>query len=177
MATPSATSSAAPSYRTDPFIASVGDLVYLWGGQGDSKPESIFIYHEKTETWTEKRTKGQRPPPYLRNGACCIADNHFYIYGGFARSSRYGALFQLNVGNWSWKKLSDCFPGGPGKKNGCRLVAYEHNLLVVGGDYGKGPSYTQAGSSYDEYGKTNEVHCYNLTTGKVYHWDFHGVCS
>ena len=161
MATPSAT----PPPRTFPFMASVGNLAYLWGGRGDTEPGAVFIYSEETETWTKKRTKGQHPPAGLRNGACCIADQHFYLYGGYDGSSPHGALFRLNLADWSWKELSNCSPIGPGKKCACGMVAYKHNLVVIGGYYCGRPSSIQAGSSYDEHGRTNEVHSYSLATG------------
>ena len=163
MAAPSAT----PSPRSSPFIASAGDLAYLWGGVGDTEPGAVFIYSEETETWIWKLTNGQHPPAGLCNGACCIANQHFYLYGGYGGSSSHGALFQLNLADWSWKELSNCSPGGPGKKRGCKMVAYKHNLVVIGGYYGRRPSSTQAGSSYDERGRTNEVHSYSLATGKI----------
>ena len=162
MAAPSAT----PSPRTSPFIASAGDLAYLWGGKGDTEPGVVFIYSEETETWTRKLTKGQHPPAGLSNGACCIANQHFYLYGGYDGSSRRVALFQLNLADWSWKELCNCSSGGPGKKDGCRMVAYKHNLVVIGGYYGERPSFIQAGSSYDKLRRTNEVHSYSLATGK-----------
>ena len=155
-----------PSPRSSPFIASAGNLAYLWGGEGDTEPRVVFIYSEETETWTRKLTKRQHPPADLRNGACCIADQHFYLYGGHDGSSPRGALFQLNLADWSWKELSNCSFGGPRKKAGCRMVAYKHNLVVIGGYYGERPSFVQAGSSYDEFGRTNEVHSYSLATGK-----------
>ena len=157
--------STTPSTRNYPFIASAGDLAYLWGGQGDTESRTVFTYSEETETWMRKLTKGQHPPAGLRSGACCIADQHFYLYGGYDGSSSHGTLFQLNLADWSWKELSNCSPGGPEKKSGCGMIAYMHNLVVVGGFYGERPSSTQAGSSY-ERGRTNEVHNYCLATGK-----------
>ena len=166
---PAVATQSAPSLRSFPFIASSGDLAYLWGGKGDNTdPRAVFIYSVKIETWTRKLTEGQHPPLFLSDGACCIADQHFYLYGGYVRLSCHGALFQLNLADWSWKELSNSSPGGPGKKFGCRMVACKHNLVLVGGCYGDGkrPSSTQAGSSYDERGRTNEVHSYSLATGK-----------
>ena len=162
MATPSDT----PSPRSDPFIASEDDLAYLWGGNGDTESGKIFTYSAETKTWTGKRTKGECPPAGLHNGACCIANQQFYLYGGHDGTSRQGTLFQLNMEDWSWKELSNCSPEGPGKKSGCRMVAYKHNLVVVGGCYDGQPSSKQAGSSYDVIGRTNEVHSYSLATGK-----------
>jgi len=46
------------------------------------------------------------------------------------------------------------------------MIPYQGQLLVVGGGYGENPSSRQAGSSYDERGFTNEVHSFNLTTGR-----------
>ena len=158
MAIPSAT----PSPRSRPFLASEGDLAYLWGGTGDTEPGAVFIYSEKTKTWTKKLTKGQHPPAGLCNGACCVADHHFYLYGGSDGSSRQGALFQLNMADWSWKELSNCSPEGPGKKDGCRMVAYKHNLVVVGGHcHDKSPSFF----TQDEH---KMVHSYSLATGMRY---------
>ena len=63
--------------------------------------------------------------------------------------------------------LSNCSPGGPGRKSGYGMVAYKHNLVVIGGCYGgRRPSSTQAGSRYDKDGRTNEIHSYSVTTGK-----------
>ena len=47
------------------------------------------------------------------------------------------------------------------------MISYQDQLLVVGGFYGydKTPSSRQAGAIY-EHGYTNEVHSFNLTTGK-----------
>ena len=157
-----ATSSATPSPRSYPFLASAGNQAYLWGGKGDTEPEAVFIYSEKTKTWARKLTKGQHPLAGLCKGACCIANQHLYLYGGYDGSSRHGALFQLNMADWSWKELSNCSPEGPGKKDGCRMVAYKHNLVILGGYLS---SSNLAVSSYN-YGRTNEVHIYSLATGK-----------
>ena len=161
-------SSTPPSIRRVlPFIASAGELVYLWGGEGDTEPESVFIFRRDTETWTREVTKGPHPPAGLHNGGCTISGQCLYLYGGYAGRSQHGYLYELNIKNWTWKKVCDGSLGGPVKKSGCRMVSYQDQLLVVGGDYGhdKTPSSRQAGASYED-GKTNEVHFYNLATGK-----------
>ena len=159
-----ASSSAPPSARGFPFIASAGELVYLWGGEGDREPEKVFIYLHDTETWTKEVTKGPHPPAELYNGGCTISGQCLYIYGGF-KLSYQGCLYEFNTKNWTWTKVCDGSAGGPGKKEGCRMISYQDRLLVVGGVYGKTPSLGQAGASY-ERGFTNEVHSYNMTTGK-----------
>ena len=162
-----ASSGAPPCARRDSFIASAGELVYLWGGRGDNEPKKVFIYRHDTETWTSEVTKGPHPPVGLRDGGCTISGQCLYLYGGYAGGSLCGDLYELNIKNWTWRKVCDGGAGGPGKKYGCRMISYQDQLLVVGGFYGNGktPSSRQAGASY-EYGWTNEVHSYNLTIGK-----------
>ena len=157
---------ATPSARLCPFIASAGDQVYLWGGHGDTEPEAVFLFHRGTKTWARQRTRGPHPPAGLGSGGCCISDPHLYIYGGRdGKSQQYGTLYELNTNSWTWRQLSDGGARGPGKKSVCRMIPYKDQLLVVGGRYDETPSARQVGSSY-ENGRTNEVHCFNLTTGK-----------
>ena len=164
--------SSSDAARASPFIASAGDLVYLWGGKGDTEPEAVFLFRRDTETWTKRRTRGPHPPTGLRSGGCCISGQHLYIYRGYDGQSYHGVLYELNIKSWTWTRVSDGgADGGPCKKDGCRMMAYQDQLLVVGGrysgggDYDEMPSSRQAESSY-ESGYTNEVHCFNLTTGK-----------
>ena len=158
--------STSPSARAYPFIASAGNLVYLWGGRGDTEPEAVYLFRRDTDTWTRQRTRGLHPPARLRNGGCCISGQHLFIYGGWDGKSQQEVLYELNTNSWTWKKLSEGDTGGPGKKSGCKMIAYHQDqLLVVGGYYREMPSSRQTGASYED-GWTNEVHCFNLTTGK-----------
>ena len=154
-----------PSARYCPFTASAGNLVYLWGGQGDTEPEAVFLFHRDTETWVRQHTRGLHPPAGLYSGGCCISGQHLYFYGGWDGKTYHGVLYELNTNSWTWRKLSDGGTGGPGKKRGCRMILYQNQLLVVGGKYDEMPSTKQAGSSYKD-GLTNEVHCFNLITSK-----------
>ena len=107
----------------------------------------------------------EHSPAGLNSGGCCISGQHLYIYGGWDGKSRYRTLYELNTNSWTWRKLSDGGAGGPGKKSVCRMIPYQDQLLVVGGKCDEMPSSRQAGASYED-GRTNEVHCFNLTTGK-----------
>ena len=159
-----ASSSTPPPARKDPFIASVGELVYLWGGAGDTEPDTVFIFSHGTETWTKQLTQGLHPPAELRNGGCTISGQSLYLYGGYNGRSYHGDLYELNIKNWTWRKVCDSGVGGPGKKSGCRMISYQDRLLVVGGHYREMPISRQAGASYED-GYSNEVHSYSLTTG------------
>ena len=129
--------------------------------------ETVFLFQRDTKTWARQRTIGPHPPARLRNGGCCISGQHLYIYGGWDGKSCHGVLYELNTNSWTWKKLCDGGAGGPGKKRGCRMIPYHQDeLLVVGGLYDEMPSPRQVGSSYENH-RTNEVHCFNLTSGKI----------
>ena len=162
---------AVPSARLCPFVASAGDLTYLWGGGGDTEPEAVFVYHHGTEIWRRRHTSGPHPPAGLRNGGCAMSGHNLYLYGGYDKNlSNCGDLYELNTQTWQWRKVSDGSAGGPGKKYACRMISYQHQLLVVGGRYDEMPSSRQAGAGY-EFGnevRTNEVHGYSLTSGRVH---------
>ena len=158
-------SDALPPARARPFITTAGDQVYLWGGHGDTEPETVFLFHRHTKTWARQRTRGPHPPAGLSNGGCCMSGQTLYIYGGGDGESQHGVLYELNTNSWTWRKLSDCGAArGPGKKKGCKMIAYQDKLLIIGGSYAEMPKLRQPRSSY-EGGKTNEVHYYNLKTG------------
>ena len=164
-----ALANAVPSARLSPFIASAGDLTYLWGGLGDTEPEAVFIYHHDTETWERRHTSGPHPPAGLRVRSCAMSGHNFYLYGGFDKNeSNCGDLYELNTQTWKWRKVS---AGGPGKKYGYRMISYQDQLLVVGGNYDEMPSSRQAGARYEKEGSyvyTNEVHGYSLTSGRCH---------
>ena len=156
-----------PSPRSSPFVASVKGRLYLWGGNGDAVNKVVCIFNINTETWMKEFTKGPHPPAGLYDGGCSLAGQHIYLYGGYFGSSLSGSLYQLNTDNWSWIELSNCSAGGPVRKDGCGIITYKDQLVVVGGYYGpnKEPDSKQPGSRYED-GRTNELHCYSLTTGK-----------
>ena len=160
-----ATTGILPSPRRSSFLASAANRLYLWGGNGDAEPNTVHIFNINTETWVREFTKGPHPPAGLWNGGCSLAGLHIYFYGGYYGSSVSGSLYQLNTDGWS--ELSNCSAGGPGRKQGCRMILYKDQLVVVGGSYGysKKPDSKQPGSRY-KLGFTNELHCYSLTTGK-----------
>ena len=160
-----ASSNVSPSARDNPFIALAGKLVYLWGGNGDTEPEKVFIYSHDTETWKGEVTNGPHPTAGLYNGGCTTSGQTLYLYGGWDGRSYRSDVYALDIKKWTWRKVCEGGAGGPGKKEGCRMISYQDQLLVIGGVYWETPNSRQAGASY-EGGRTNEVHSYNVTTGK-----------
>ena len=166
-----ASADAVPSARACPLVASVGDLTYLWGGGGDTEPESVFIYHHDTETWTRRLTSGPHPPADLSNGGCgCAMSGHnLYLYRGYDQyQSNCEDLYELNTRTWQWRIVND--GRGPGNMSCCRMTSYQDQLMIVGGHYDGIPSLRQAGAKYESgrYVRTTEVYSYCLTSGKCH---------
>ena len=128
-----ASSNNSPSARLCPFIASAGNLVYLWGGERDTEPETVFLCYRNSKTWEKRQTRGAHPPGGLYNGGCCMSGHHLYIYGGFDGTSLHGILYELNTNSFIWRKLSDGSTGGPAMKSGCRMIPHQNKLLIFGG--------------------------------------------
>ena len=150
------------------FVASTRDTLFLWGGSGDAEPETVYTYSVNTETWMREFTKGPHPPARLRDGGCTLAGQCIYLYGGSYASSYSGTLYELNTDDFTWSKLSN--DGGPPRKEGCGMIAYKNQVLVVGGYYNYPDEVfsKQPGSRY-ERGFTDELHCYSLSAGKFKH--------
>ena len=146
----------APSSRSYPFLATAGDFVYIWGGQGDPEPEIVSLCHrekKKPMTWTRQVTKGPHPPAGQCRRACTASGGYLYLYVGCAEA-KGGTLCRLNTETWEWCILCEDVDGGPGKVTGCcGMILYQDFLLVVG---------RQTGCN----ARTNAVHRYSLITGK-----------
>ena len=149
------------------FVASTRDTLFLWGGRGDAVPETVYIYSLNTETWMREFTEGPHPPAGLENGGCTLAGQCIYLYGGSYESSYSGSLYELNTDNFTWSRLSN--DGGPLRKEGCRMITYKDQVLVVGGDYNPDEVFSEQPGSRYEGGFTNELHSYSLSAGKFKH--------
>ena len=150
------------------FLASTWDTLFLWGGLGGAVPETVYTYSVNTEIWMKEFTKGPHPPAGLQKGGCTLAGQCIYLYGGsYARSSFSGSLYELNTDGFTWSKLSN--DGGPPRKNGCGMITYKDQVLVVGGMYSPDEVFSkQLGSRYERV-YTNELHSYSLSAGKFKH--------
>ena len=149
------------------FVASTRDTLFLWGGQRNAEPETVYAYSVNTETWMKEFTKGPHPPAGPWDGGCTLAGRCIYLYGGSDGSSYSGSLYELNTDGFTWSKLSN--DGGPPRKIGCRMITYKDQVLVVGGKYKPDEVISKQPGSRYEQGCTNELHSYSLSAGKFKH--------
>jgi N-acetylneuraminic acid mutarotase len=164
---------AEPSPRWGHYSTRIGEKVYTCGGRTrdylQSKGEiasSVHSFDQLLEFWAEERCSGVHPPG-LYDGACASVGHHLYVYGGGDESNYHGSLYQLDVESLTWKCLSRA---GPMKKDGCRMVTYDGNLVLFGGYGGPPSSLTQPGTEFikgkDNSWWTNELHTFNLKKGR-----------
>ena len=152
-----------PPPGTGSFVASTRDTLILWGGSRYAELETVYICSVNTETWMREFTKGPHPLAGLENGGCTLAGQCIYLYGGF-HASYSRSLYELNTDSFIWSKLSN--DGGPLRKEGCRMITYKDQVLVVGGVYNPNEGLSKQPGSRYERGCTNELHCYSLSAGK-----------
>ena len=103
-----------PPPRGLPFIASNEKHAYLWGGTKGTLPHKVFRYCHDEEAWKREDTKGPHPPSGLNDGGCTTTGICLYFYGGTDGRSKHGYLHELNISNWTWRKVCDGRAWGPG---------------------------------------------------------------
>ena len=151
--------SSVPSPRHFHFSGGRNRSTFYWGGanlKNEYVPVADLVYLYEldivAEKWKKHLLKGQHPPGVYW-GACAVVSDSLYLYGGVDKESELtGSLFELNLSTKSWRELSRPGTGGPKKKCSCRMVAYNSSLIIYGG------------LSVDGY--TNELHMFDLKTGK-----------
>ena len=147
-----------PSGRVGCVSATIDSKVLVWGGQLTARKDTshlknIYILDTLKEKWTSKSTTGEHPRGYKD---CCSAQsgNVLYVYGGEDENyKRTGSLFSLNLDILSWRELSPHVHDGPRRKNSGGMIVQGEKIILFGG-------YTE------DRDPTNELHIFDLSTGK-----------
>ena len=145
------------------FSATRKSSTFYWGGATWDKVEKKWVpmtdlnhlheFNVKTRKWSTHELKDQHPPG-LYYGACAAVGDVLYMYGGLDGGGwPTGSLFELNLTTMSWNELSHPGTGGPVKKYSCGMVNYGSALILFGG--------------FTSRGKTNELHVFDIHSGKT----------
>ena len=165
-----------PSPRFSQLSAVVEGKLCVYGGitkdflkKKSGLASSVHSFDGLLQSWSSEDTGGDVPLPGLYHGACAYSGQHVYVYGGSDGSTPQGFLHQLDTRTWTWKQQSST---GPMRKAGCKMVAYDSNLVLFGG-YGIPSGPTQPGTEFvkssnytDGRGWTNELHTFDLIKGE-----------
>ena len=148
-----------PLPRFGHAAVAVDNKLHMWGGLRGSKEKSreeadeIEVFDISKELWEQKPTNGT-PPPGLCNTAYTVVGSSLFVFGGFDGESGHNTLFKLDLHNFHWEQVQVSNPSsGPQRKQGCGMVSYGDNQLVVFAGY--------TGSAW-----TDELHVFSLDKGE-----------
>ena len=162
-----------PSPRVSHSSVQVEDNAYLWGGltRDSSRSEFISIFNSYSESWKKRSTTGI-PPPGLESGCFTLLCDDLYYFGGYGGKRGHNSLHKLQTRTLEWQDIKQANPaGGPLPKWGCRMVAYQQKLALIGGYRHTPTGPLQSGAEfikshrYTGYGWTNEFHLFSIREG------------
>ena len=135
-----------PLPRHDHAAVAVDNKLHMWAGWAGygwcgSKEKSrdlskqVEVFDISTEIWEQKPTHGT-PPPGLCDTAYTVVGSSLFVFGGYDGVSRHNTLFKLDLRRFQWEQVQVSNPSsGPQRKNGCRMVSYGDNQLVIFAGY------------------------------------------
>ena len=148
-----------PLPRSSHAAVAVDNKLHMWGGWAGQKEKSqklaqkLEVFDISTEHWEQKLTHGT-PPPGLSNTAYTVLGSCLFVFGGDDGVSCHNSLFKLDLHTFQWEQVRVSNPSsGPQRKDGCGMVSYGDNQLVVFAGY--------TGSRY-----TDELHVFDLNKGE-----------
>ena len=149
-----------PLPRCQHAAVAVDNKLHMWGGRAGSREKSreeadkMEVFDISKELWEQKPTHGT-PPPGLWYTAYTVVGSSLFVFGGYDGESWHNTLFKLDLLSFQWEQVQVSNPSsGPQKKDGCRMVSYGDNQLVIFAGY--------TGSSV----WTDELHVFDLDEGE-----------
>lgn len=151
--------------------------LYLYGGYGDyfNDPYELDVYDSSTCKWTTVQTNGEVPQA-CSGCSCASTRGHFYLFGGWYVGMRTADVYELNLTDKKWKKLTYAnMKGAPLCKDKAGMVDYGESMLCIMGGYGypedsvaqKGASYHWDPTSRHQICWTNELHLFHIDLCKI----------
>lgn len=146
-----------PHPRNRHAAIGIGRKLHIWGGDGGAykiTTSTIHSFDLCSETWGKARQLDCSLPDALCSMAVATDGESAYFFGGATGSGTcFNTLYQINPSTLKCKKL---VPGAPSctptQKCGSGMVYFNGKLVVHGGHIG--------------HGWTDELHVFDLTTGK-----------
>ena len=162
-----------PSPRFYHSSVQVQENAYIWGGRTQDSCRSgvINIFDSYVEMWKKRSTTGV-PPPGQYSGSFTVVGSNLYYFGGSDGRKFCSSVHELQLSNLEWNEIMQSNTAeGPLPKFGCRMVAYQEQLALIGG-YGSAPTAPlQSGAEFIEsirnrgQGWNNEFHLFSIKKG------------
>lgn len=159
-----------------------GGKFYLYGGyagavdlQGYSQ-DKLDVFDFASCEWRVFATEGNQPKAV--SGACStVMGDCLYVFGGWYRGYRNADVYELNLTDFQWRKLTDedYIKGSPLNKDKAAMVDYGNEMLCITGGYGhsrsafqsqKGATFHLDAQSYFQIGWTDELHLFHVKSRK-----------
>jgi hypothetical protein len=139
------TTGTAPSERSRPAVASVGDKIFVFGGGFDEFASGEFVFYDdlfvldtRRQRWSELSVAGARPAARAFAGHAGLeSQSGFVVFGGgqFASDlsvTSYGDLWLFAAREQRWTRLADD-TSGPGKRFDPKLWSRGNKIYAFGG--------------------------------------------
>ena len=154
------------------------------GGSPSHEPEgSLQVFDLSKAEWAMVE-QGMEMPSIISGGCCALINNRLYVFGGWLAGARNADIHELDLLNYTWRKLDPKNPGeGPFLKDKAGMVAYGQEMLCVFGGYGypsekhvtaggvyvgqKGATYDWDMESYHDICWMNELHLFHTEKCKT----------
>jgi hypothetical protein len=124
-----------PSPRLGSACASIGDRLYLFGGQGDNEVfGDLYIYDHLSSEWIEVAAAGL---PSARKHACMTSSYpYLYLFGGITLNGYSDEVWRISIKNFESELLSSNNPTGPQLSafSGCQIEPETLELFVFVGE-------------------------------------------
>jgi len=114
----------------------VGQQMFVFGGGNEGIINELHVYNTTQNHWFTPQVRGETPPGSAAHGM--VTDgNRLLVFGGMQEYGKYSDdLYQLNVNQWEWKKLSPSPPANgppPCARLGHSFTLIGNRIFLFGG--------------------------------------------
>jgi hypothetical protein len=133
----------APERRSGSASTSVGDRLYIFGGQGDTEMYGdLYFYDDINQDWT--KVSSQSLPSARKHACMCARYPKLFIFGGITLNGYSNEVWIIDIKNFESELLSVNEPGSPQPTAfaGCKAEVENGQLILyvfVGESTGETP--------------------------------------
>ncbi|KAL4499312.1 hypothetical protein ABPG72_006898 [Tetrahymena utriculariae] len=127
-----------------------GRIVFFGGFTVQGYSNDVYFLDLVNLRWVKPLINGESPRPRENFSMNLIRDSYVWIFGGYCLGGETNDLWQLDVENMRWTKISESFGTKPIERQGHQMVL--HGKLL----------YTLGGCNYKEQRCFNDVYQLNI---------------
>ncbi|OMJ70412.1 hypothetical protein SteCoe_31617 [Stentor coeruleus] len=132
----SLTTPAMPEGRIASAMATIDDMIYMYGGACDHGPSADFwSFNTSENVWIELKAEGDNPGPIAYSAFANYEWNHvdyMAMFGGYSDTGPTNNFFILNLVTLKWKKYVSDFMPKPRIGAAMEFNKYDNSLYLWG---------------------------------------------